>query len=103
MGTNFVYHSVNVGAVKTSRHITITTGAAQRVALLTSGAILINFQNLGPAGAICLGGSAMLMGSGDTVFPFANREFYPVSDNYFTFARANSVAAVLVVTEYGVV
>ena len=103
MGTNFVYHSLNVGTVLTTRSIAVTTAAAQQILLLTSGVILVNVQNLGPAGSVTLGDSAMLMGTGDTVFPFANREFYPVSDNFTTFARAVSVAAVIAVTEYGVV
>ena len=102
MGTNFVYHSLNVGAVLTTRSITITTGAAQQITLLTSGAILVNFQVNGPAN-LTLGGSSMLHGTGDTVFPYANREFYPISDNFTTYARAVSVATVIAVTEYGVV
>ena len=101
MGTNLVYHSHNIGAVLTTRSITITTGAAQQIALLTSGAILVNFQVNGPAN-ITLGGSAMLHGTGDTIFPYANREFYPVSDNFTTYARAVSIASVIAVTEYGV-
>ena len=102
MGTNYVYHSLNVGAVLTTRTITITTAAAQQILLLTSGAILVNFQNNGPAN-ITVGDSGIVANSGDVVFPFANREFYPISDNFTTYARATSVAAVLAVTEYGVV
>lgn len=101
MGTNFVYHSPNVGAVLTTRTVAITTAAAQQILLLTSGAILVNFQNLGPNANITLGDSAMLAGSGDTVFPYANREFFPVSDNFTTYARANSAASNLAITEYG--
>ena len=99
MGTNFQYDSLEIGEVKTTRTIAITTGAAQRVILLTSGAVLVNFQNLGPAN-LCLGDSSMLMGSGDTVFPYANREFWPVADDFSTFARATSAATNLAVTEY---
>ena len=102
MGTNFVYHSLQVGAVLTTRTITITTGASQQIALLTSGAILVNFQNNGPANCT-LGDSAIVANSGDVVFPFANREFYPVSENFTTWARATSAVTVLAVTEYGVV
>lgn len=99
MGTNFCHSNPLVGLVGTTRLITVTTAAAQVLALLTSGAILVNFQNNGPANC-ALGDSAMLMGSGDVVFPYANREFYPVSDNFSTYARADSVATVLAVTEY---
>ena len=102
MGTNFVYHSLQVGAVLTTRTITITTGASQQIALLTSGAVLVNFQVNGP-GNITLGDSAIIANSGDVVFPYANREFFPVSDAFTTYARATSVASVLAVTEYGVV
>ena len=102
MGTNYVYHSLNVGAVLTTRTITITTAASQQILLLTSGAILINFQNNGPAN-VTLGDAGIVANSGDVVFPFANREFYPVSDNFTTYARATSVATVLAVTEYGVI
>ena len=102
MGTNFVQHSLNVGTVLTTRTIAVTTAAAQQVLLLTSGAILVNFQNLGPAASVTLGDSGMLMGSGDTVFPYANREFYPIGDGFTTYLRAVSVAAVVAVTEYGV-
>ena len=103
MGTNYVYHGLQVGAILTTRTIAITTAAAQQVLLLTSGAILVNFQNLGPDATITLGDSAMLAGSGDTVFPYASREFFPISDNFTTYARANSAASNLAVTEYGVV
>ena len=102
MGTNYVYHSAQVGVILTTRTITITTAASQQVALLTSGAILVNFQNNG-AGNITLGDSAIVANSGDVVFPYASREFYPVSENFYTYARATSVASVLAVTEYGVV
>ena len=102
MGTNFVYHSLQVGNVLTTRTITVTTAASQQVALLTSGAILVNFQNNGPAN-VTLGDSAIVANSGDVVFPYANREFYPVSENFSTYARATSVATVIAVTEYGVV
>lgn len=102
MGTNFIQTSLRVGEIKTTRTILITTGAAQRITLLTSGAILVNFHNLGPVAAVVLGDSAMAAGSGDTIFPFANREFYPVSDSFFTYARATSIDALLAVTEYRV-
>ena len=100
MGTNFVYHSAAVGIVRTTRSISITTGDAQVVTLLTSGAILVNIQNLGPNASVCLGDSAMIIGSGDTVFPYASREFYPVNDNFSTYARAVSAVTVIAVTEY---
>lgn len=103
MGTNYVYHSLQVGAVLTTRVITITTAGAQQLTLLTSGAILVNLQNLGPNANLTVGGSSMLMGSGDTVFVFANREFYPVSDNFTTYVRADSAASDIAVTEYGIV
>ena len=103
MGTNYLHHSDGIGAIQTSRTLSVTTGVPQIVTLLTSGVILVNFQNLGPNANLTLGDSAMLMGTGDTVFPFASREFYPVSDNFFTYARADSAASVLAITEYGVV
>ena len=101
MGTNYVYHSHQIGLVLTTRTITITTGGSQQVTLLTSGAILVNFQNNGPAN-LTLGDSAIVANSGDVVFPYANREFYPVNDNFSTYARATSASTVLAVTEYGV-
>ena len=103
MGTNYVQHSFFVGAVLTSRIITITTAGAQQLTLLSSGVILVNLQNLGAVANVTVGGSSMLMGSGDTVFVFANREFYPVSDNFTTYVRADSIAADIALTEYGVV
>ena len=102
MGINYVYHSLLVGAVLTTRTISITTAASQQIVLLTSGAILVNFQNNGPAN-VTLGDSGIVANSGDVVFPYANREFFPTSEAFTTYARATSVATVLAVTEYGVV
>ena len=68
MGTNFQYTSLRVGLVATSRVLTITTGAAQLLTLLTSGAILVNVQNNGPAN-MTLGDSAIIANSGDVSSP----------------------------------
>ena len=99
MGTNFIRTNLNVGAVSTTRTITITTAAAQQILLLTSAPILINLQNNGPS-SITLGDSAIVASSGDVVFPYASREWYPVTSAFAPYARATSVATVIAVTEY---
>ena len=100
MGTNFIPGGGSqVGQVKTSRTIAVTTAAPQQVSLLTSGAVLILFQNIGGSN-LTLGDSAMPMGSGDTLHPFVAREFWPCSDNFTVYVRAVSVATVIAVTEY---
>lgn len=99
MGTNFQYTGLRVGLVATSRVLTITTGAAQLLTLLTSGAILVNVQNNGPAN-MTLGDSAIIANSGDVVFPYASREFYPVVDTFSVYVRATSAVTAIAITEY---
>lgn len=99
MGTNFIRTNLAVGAVSTTRTLTITTGGAQQLTLLTSGAILVNLQNNGPGNAT-IGDSAILANSGDVVFPYASREWYPVTSTFAPYVRATSVATVIAVTEY---
>ena len=93
MGTPKYAAGRRVASVGTGRLITVTTGAAQRITA-TSGTFMVMIQNNGPA-PMAIGDSAMLMGSGDVVFPYANRQYEDVADGFNLWLRADSAATVV--------
>ena len=98
MGTNFIRTNLQIASVSTTRLITITTASAQ---LITAGsaAFQIMCQNNGPAN-VSIADSSISMGSGDVVFPYANREFLNIADGFNVYLRADSVATVVSWTEF---
>lgn len=93
MATKAIRPDYQLLQVGTMRLITITTAAAQQITA-TSGTVMVMIQNNGPAN-VGIGDSAMLMGSGDVVFPYANRQYENVADGFNLYLRADSVATVV--------
>lgn len=98
MGINYIKTNVFIGHVGTLRTLTITTAAPQ-VHVATTGTIYVMLQNNG-SGNIAIGDSATVTNYGDIVFPYGNREYYPVSDGFFIYLQAISVASTVSWTDY---
>lgn len=98
MGTNFIRTNVQIASVGTTKLLTVTTGSSQQFTA-GSGVFEIMLQNNGPTN-IAIVDSSAVMGSGDVVFPYANRQFQNVADGFNLFLRADSVASIMAWTEF---
>lgn len=98
MGTNFIRTNFQIASVATTRLITVTTGSPQQF-VAGSGVLEIMLQNNGPA-PIAIVDSSVVIGSGDIVFPYANRQFQNIANGFNLFLRADSVASVMAWTEF---
>lgn len=98
MGTYYRRPNEQLGTVGTSRLLVITTGAAQ-IVRLTSGFSALNIMNNGPA-PVSFGDSSLLMGSGNVIFPYAQYEFFNISDGWTAYFRADSAQTTIAITEF---
>ena len=98
MGTNFVYAQQRIGAVTVSSTLTVTTGAAQQF-YASSGAIMVVVECLGPT-EVSFGDTGITATSGNVLFPYEDKTWYPVGDDFSQYLRATSVASVVKWTDY---
>ena len=100
MTTNFIRAGLQLGAVGTTRMITITTAAAQQIFLGTGNNAMMVMNN-GP-NTCSWGDSAIAQGSGNLLFPYSSEEFKNLHDDFSLYFRADSTATELAVTEFTV-
>jgi len=100
MGTFRQRDSTLLGSVSTSRYINVATSSAVAVTI-QSATTAIRLYNLG-TGSIIWGDSNIAVNSGNYLFPYSGVTWTDVEDVFSVYVRADSVAATLVVTEFGV-
>lgn len=98
MGTNFIKASTQLGLPGSTRAVTITTAAAQQVVMADSVTIQCVLYNSGP-GAVAFGAVGVTLPTGSVLYPSASWIFEDVGEGFTFYARADSVASVLVVHE----